>query len=84
MKYHLILNTNLAEKLIFQMIYLPTFTENLGSNLIQVAKLLSNIGMKLLALSNSQENFQQLSWEFLKLASYNPNFCLNISLEKKS
>ena len=49
MKYHLILVPNLAEKLIFQMIYLATFTKNLGSNLIRVAKLLSNIGMKLLA-----------------------------------
>ena len=58
MKYHLILIPNLAEKLIFQIIYLQTFTKNLGSNLIRVAKLLSNIGMK---LSNSQETFQQLS-----------------------
>ena len=49
MKYHLILIPNLAEKLILHRNHLPNFTENLGSNLIRDAQLLTNIGMKLLS-----------------------------------
>ena len=49
MNYHLILLPNLAEKLILHRNHLPNFTENLGSNLIQDAQLLTNIGMKLLS-----------------------------------
>ena len=40
---------NFAEQLILHTNHLSNFTENRGSNLIQVAKLLYIIGMKLLS-----------------------------------
>ena len=49
MKYHLILIPNLAKKLILHRIHLANFTENLGSNLIRDAQLLTTIGMRLLS-----------------------------------
>ena len=41
----------LTEKLILRTNHPPYFTENLGSNLIRVAKLLYNFGMELLFTS---------------------------------
>ena len=49
MDFYLALIPNFAEKLILHTNQLPNFTENLGSNLIRVTKLLYNIGMKLLS-----------------------------------
>ena len=46
---HLIYISNFAEKLILHTSHLTNFTKNLGSNLIRVAKLLYNIGIKLLS-----------------------------------
>ena len=49
MNCYLILIANFAEKMILQTNHLPNFTENLGSNVVQVAQLLYNIWMKLLS-----------------------------------